>query len=209
MRILHLSDTHGGLPKLRTDADVVVHSGDFLPNRSRIATIEYAFQPLWVEDNAKRLRDWLGERPLLVCSGNHDFCSPARLLQAVGIQAIDLDDKRVEHDGFIFHGFPYVPEFTSEWMHECDDEELTARTEGIDLKGVDVLVAHSPIFKLLDKNREGGHCGSVPMRNFLKKSTHVPRWYMHGHIHESHGSTRWVRKIDVSNAATTQRVVEL
>jgi predicted phosphodiesterase len=54
VKILHISDTHGRMPELRGEHDVIVHSGDMLPNRSfGISAIEETFQRYWVEEHAR------------------------------------------------------------------------------------------------------------------------------------------------------------
>lgn len=208
-RILHISDTHGGLPTLRGEFDVVVHSGDFLPNRSfGHRVVEETFQCAWIENNAARLRAWLDDKPLLLTHGNHDFVDAAPILRSLGIDAHCLDNRKHTFNGISFYGFPYVPYFRGVWNFECTQHELEVRTETMDLEGVDVLVAHSPIYGLLDRNAEGTRCGSKPMRRFLESSAHVPSWYLCGHIHEAAGYKRWKRDIDVSNAACDQRVID-
>ena len=210
MRILHISDTHGYAPDLLEDVDVVVHSGDLLPNRTLgLRAIEEPFQKMWIEQHGEKLRAWLRDRPLLLVHGNHDFIDAVPVLRSVGIDAHGLDDRRFLFDGVVFYGFPHVPYFSGEWNFECGPRDLDARVQGIDLDGVDVLVAHAPIFGLRDRNADGERCGSKPMRALLKASSYSPRWYLHGHIHESAGVQRWIRDIDISNAACTQRVITL
>lgn len=210
VRLCHVSDTHGRLEPLRGSFDAVVSSGDFLPNRTfGTAVIEQSFQPCWIEDNADKLRTWIGDKPLLMTSGNHDFVSASYFLRQIGINAVNLDDHRVEFEGLIFYGFPWVPHFTGQWNYESDSRELEARTNAIDLEGVDVLVAHSPLYGVRDMNRDGERCGSRPMRNLLQEASHVPTHYLCGHIHESAGIQAWSRGITVSNAACTQHILTL
>ncbi len=212
-RLIHTSDTHGWLRPL---ADVetchaVVHSGDFLPNRTfGLNVIEEPFQRYWLEENAKKIEAWLGGKPLYITSGNHDFVNISGILQENGVEAYSLDNgTQQDLNGYLLVGFQYVPEFGGQWNYELDDYALTERLNAIDLEGVDVLVAHSPIYGVLDRNAHGERCGSMPMRLKLEESRHVPSWYLHGHIHESAGDCGWVRGIKVSNAATTQRIIEL
>ncbi len=208
-RIAHISDTHGYLTRLPPDIDLIVHSGDFLPNRSYNRIIEQAFQPQWIEDNTENLKRWIGDKPFLITHGNHDFIDSVPYLQSIGVDAHRLDDRRYVHDRITFHGFPYVPYFTGIWNYETPPMDLTTRTEAIDLEGVDFLVAHSPIYGILDMNRSGTRCGSKPMRKFLQTSKHVPSYYLTGHIHESHGYKHWSRDIQVYNSATICQVIEI
>lgn len=210
MKLLHVSDSHGWLGLKLPEADIVVHSGDFLPNKTfGIRSIEEAYQPYWIEQNAEKIRNWIGDRALLITHGNHDFIDSAPHLRKIGIEAYNLDDTKLVHGNLAFYGFPWVPEF-GPWNRGCSDYVLEARLEAIeDFEDVDILVAHSPIFGLLDRNATGERCGSKPMRKFLQDSAHVPNWVLCGHIHESHGIQTWSRGIQVSNAATICRVIDV
>lgn len=209
MKILHVSDNHGYLGDELLPAHFIVHTGDFCPNRTfGIRSIEETYQPYWIETRAAELRAWIGDRPILVVHGNHDFVDTVPHLRRAGIEAYNLDDKRVDLFGLIFHGFPWVPWF-GDWNNMIGNTELTLRTNALDLEGVDVLAMHSPIYGVLDRNQDGERCGSKPMREYLQNATHVPRYVLHGHIHESHGLQSWSRGMIVSNAATTQRVIDV
>ncbi len=209
MKLTHISDTHGLMPEIQDDPYVIVHSGDFCPNRTwGIREIEETFQSYWIETRAAELRAWLKSTPLLLVHGNHDFIHLQEPLRKAGIDATVIDDKRYEQGGQMFYGFPWVPEF-GPWNRGLGPIELALRTEDIDLEGVDVLVAHAPMYGVMDRNRNGERCGSLPMRKLLQDSTHVPNWFLHGHIHEAEGFQAWSRGINVSNAATTQRILDV
>lgn len=214
MRILHVSDTHGHFRQpLSGDVDVVVHSGDFLPNKSRgNRPVEEVFQSAWVRGHADGIRRWLGGRKLLVCSGNHDFVDVAEELQAVGVDATCLDDRIVDVDGVAFYGFPWVPTFTGEWNFEASEEGLSAALAPFDeltnQGAVDIFVSHGPMHGILDCNLYGKRCGSRSLRWSLLAARHLPKAMLHGHIHESVGTVMWSGML-ISNAAQTSRVVEV
>jgi Icc-related predicted phosphoesterase len=215
VKILHLSDNHGALPELRDrdTVDVIVHSGDLMPNRSfGIREIEETFQRFWLEENGKRLKDWIGDKPFLYCPGNHDFVPAVPYLKDAGVDAYDLMDKLVEFGGLSFYGFPWTPKFY-DWNYMCDDRELALRLQpAIELMSqgaIDVMVAHGPIFGVRDRNGEGHRCGSAIMRQAIQGARHPPRAFLHGHIHESAGLQFWSREVLVSNAATTQVILDL
>ncbi len=209
-RIVHVSDTHGYLSPLPPDAQVVVHSGDFLPNKTfGVWSIERAFQPTWIEQNAEQIKRWVRDRPFLITHGNHDYIDSVPFLRAIGVDAHCLDDVRYVHDGIVFHGFPHVPFYTGQWNYETSNRELEARTQAIDLEGVNVLVSHSPFYGVLDMNRKGIRCGSKPMRHRMQHSSHVPEYFLCGHIHESNGRQAWSRGIQVYNSATVQHMIDI
>lgn len=193
--------------------DIVVHSGDFLPNQSRgVRAIEHAYQCEWIRRNKDALRSWVGDRKLLVCSGNHDYVDVAQELSRIGIDATSLDDRLVDVDGMSFFGFPWVPWFTGEWNYEVSDSRIAflARdlAELMNHGAVDVLVSHGPMGHVLDVNRYGEHCGSMAMRALVDSARHPPVAMLHGHIHESFGQATHGDTI-VSNAAMGWQVVEV
>lgn len=212
MRILHVSDTHGQFDPLSTDGDVVVHSGDLMPNRTfGIAQVEHAFQRYWVEDNAKRIRDWVGSRPFLLTLGNHDFIDPTQYLRDVGLDARLLHDG-VELGGVRFCGFPWTPTFY-DWAWMCGPVEMAERLRpAVDLMNrgdVDVFVSHGPMYGVLDRNRDGTRCGCKVLRETMQTVDVPPKLLLHGHIHEAAGWLGWSNGMTVSNAARTQRVLDI
>lgn len=212
VKILHISDTHGGMPALPAeDFDAIVHSGDLLPNRSfGIATVERTFQPYWVEDNAKRFKAWLGDRPFLFTPGNHDYIDPTPLLRDAGVDAHLLCNGLLDVDGVSFYGHPWTPEFCG-WNWMCGPtamrQHLAPAIELMEQGGIDVFVSHGPIHGVLDRNSSGERCGSRVVRDVLQLVRHPPRLFLCGHIHEAAGVQGWSRGMVVSNAATTQRIL--
>ena len=78
MKIAHFSDIHGHLDKIFAQdlagVDVVVNSGDFMPNVSRGETEkEIPFQAKWFEKHIRKIVDWLDGRPFVSVMGNHDY----------------------------------------------------------------------------------------------------------------------------------------
>jgi Icc-related predicted phosphoesterase len=213
MRILHISDTHGRLPDPVGDFDVIVHSGDFMPNRSwGIRPIEYEFQRYWLEQNAPKFSPRYWAKPLLICPGNHDYVDPVPILKNLGIDARTLCNNAVEVDDVSFYGHPWTPTFY-DWNWMCGSTEMRLRlsgaTELMNQGGIDVFVAHGPMYGVLDRNAQGERCGCRVLRETMRDVRHPPKLLLHGHIHESAGIVGWSRGMVVSNAACTQRILEL
>lgn len=200
--------------------DYIVHSGDFCPNFSRgIRAIEEPRQEQWLRDNADRISAWLKNIPVLFVPGNHDFVDIPKILNDCGLSTIidickkDSKGKPVPVDfmGKKIYGSPWVPYFTGEWNYELeDDKEELAVKEVLSIKP-DIIVSHSPIYGVLDRNGQGTRCGSRQWKWQLEEQMlngYVPAYYLHGHIHESNGIMRW-KGIVVSNAATTANVIEI
>lgn len=213
VKILHISDTHGMLPEPQGDWDVVVHSGDMMPNRSYcIRPIEDTFQKYWLEQNVPKFhsRYWL--KPFLYTPGNHDYVDPTPIMRNFGIDARLVCNDLVDVDGVSFYGHPWTPTFY-DWAWMCGplemEHHLTPVAELLNQGGLDVLIAHGPMFGVLDRNQDGERCGCKVLRKTLQDGSHAPKALLHGHIHEAAGIQPWSRKLIVSNAARTQRVVEL
>lgn len=203
MKICHLSDSHGRWPKL-PDSDIVVHSGDMLPNRTRgIVPVELHYQEGWLQQNMQWLKDSIGSRPFLFVPGNHDYFDPIPHTVAAGIDARDA--RGVSNvDDIWFYGFAGVPYFTGEWNHEMSENQIAQGFQPpVD---TDVIIAHAPIYGVLDRNANGTRCGSKAIRAAMQ-SGGSPAWYLHGHIHEAAGVQGWSHDVMVSNAATTFRVI--
>lgn len=213
MKILHLSDTHGGMPTLQSAGDVVVHSGDLLPNRSfGNRTIEHAVQRYWLEDNMTKFKPWLGKRTLLYCPGNHDFVDPVPYFRDVGVDARLLCNSFLELEGVGFYGFPWTPTFY-DWNWMCGPEEMRTRlapaVELMEQDTIDVFISHGPMYGVLDRNNQGERCGSKVVRDVMQTVNHPPKLFLHGHIHEAAGIQGWSRGMFVSNAACTQHVLSV
>ena len=179
MKLFHTSDTHGYFPDLKGDFDAVIHSGDFIPNnvwganRHRsMLDWEKAIQEHWVKANAETIKEWLGGRPFLFCSGNHDFIDPCEFLQEAGVNAINLDNKVTEFEGKTLWGLPWVPFIEGAWSHELQSVEMKAEIDrmfdGLKERKArpDILVAHSPPHGILD-GCLGEHLGNTHLVNSL------------------------------------------
>lgn len=222
MTILHVSDLHGYFPNLPSGSDVIVSSGDFYKHHQRKPNYgperrkeEIEFQKDWLKYKLKDFKKWLDGRPFLWCSGNHDFFNPCELLNANGIEAIDLDEKAVEYKGLVWYGFPWVRYITGEWNWEAEPKKWKEETQNIisNLKNnncldkLDILVAHSPPMGIVDAIKYEGRVGNPNMLPIIDYALQKPlQLYLTGHIHEANG---WSRRGDTlySNAATSYRVI--
>ena len=226
MKILHISDWHGDMSLDSGDSDIIVCSGDLLPNRSlgqrdrdsqvgkASLAAEKNYQTAWVLKNIEKFKSLIGAKPFLFCPGNHDFINPVPLLKDAGLNAIDLENKREEVLGFSFYGFPYINYIVGEWQYELIPTELAAKTQEIPLETIDVLVAHCPPYGFLDM--AGGHkFGNSALSGRLYYGCEKwPRMILCGHLHPSFGIIELPNGGErghciISNAATGARMLEL
>ncbi len=223
LRLCHVSDTHGGFPRLHGRYDAVIHTGDLCPNSHHVQTFnkvqEAVFQMKWLEDNLANFKQWLTGHDFLFVLGNHDFINPQMVEQffnSEGIRAIDLTDKVVSYAGVNFYGFPYVPAIGGNmWNYEKEVPEMQIEVDrmvkDMQAKKVDVLAAHAPLARCLGLSYSNQILGSTVIANALDyKLTDAerPSFYLHGHIHEAHGLTLRNGML-VSNAAITYQVIEV
>ena len=222
LRVLHVGDNHGYLPKLEGRFDIVLHSGDFFPNSIAIMNKninqEMAFQLDWLSQNLTKIKQWLQGAPFLFVPGNHDFLHPTLMentLKAGGVNAINLMDKVVEYENVNFYGFPYVPPISDMWNYEKElpemQEEIDKMVSVLNTNYVDVLVAHAPFYQMLDLTM-GNQCIGNSLMNtaidYKLNKDMIPQYYLHGHLHENYGVS--IRNgMLVSNAATSQNIVEI
>lgn len=222
MRLVHLSDSHGRFYTVpRRGIDATIHSGDFLPNKTRgNLDIEPVYQEEWLLRHKPIFLEWMPlPMPFLFCRGNHDFMNPVPILQEMGINAIDISGQIAVVGDLKFFGFPFTPWFTGEWWGELTTREMTMAMEGLLLvlerDKPDVLVSHGPMYGILDE-AYGENCGSKDLFHLLTHVTkHLPKLFLCGHIHESHGEfPRPIHSVGgqqmrVFNSATTFHVIEV
>lgn len=226
-RIAHISDNHSiflPFPK-KEDFDIIVHSGDFLPNvkrgRHQGAKAEAAFQRQWLIDNRFDLIEWIGDKQFLFCKGNHEFMSPVPLLKQFGIDAVDITEDIYWVDDLAFYGFPFIPVTGGDWSNELYPSQMSDKLDElaklINSEAVNVLVAHCPISGILDEGLGNKFWGNGSMKTALEhKFTKLPKAYLCGHVHESSGLASYppgavaeCPQMLVSNAATTVNLITL
>ena len=221
MRIVHCSDLHGHFPELPWEFDAVVCSGDFFKhNQFKVnytpqrRQSEIQFQTNWLKSKIPFMKEWLKGKPLIWCSGNHDFLNPCDILNDHGIETIDLDNRLVEYKGFMWYGFPYVPTIRGEWNWEKDPTDLKQEVNNMIsrikeagyLDKLDILVAHCPPNGILDLD-DGCNIGNRFMNSAINYALRQPlKLYLTGHVHQSRGYIEHGETL-ISNAANMARLI--
>lgn len=137
MKILHLSDTHGSHRRLQNlpEADIIVHSGDFTMNGSESEAIDFM--------------NWYCELPyshkIFIC-GNHDECLYGANIGGLDNNVHYLCNSWVEIAGMKFYGVPM-------FMGDCVTERQSRHYANIP-SDTDVLITHSPAYRILDYDDE-------------------------------------------------------
>lgn len=219
MRIMHVSDRHGSFPNLKGYFDVVVDSGDMLPDPpSKKENLQKA-QLWWLENHLNDFKKWLSGKPFLFTCGNHDWLNAELIEQTLndnGIQAYCLHDKLVTYNNVNFYGFPYVPPITGEFAYESVYDVMVDRVNAlvdtIKKSYIDVVVAHCPPANCLDldfkQNRRFGNIAMADALNYKLEEELLPCYYLTGHVHSSHGFMT-INGMMISNAAMSQHIIEV
>lgn len=221
IKIIHVSDTHGYFKPFQKhdDCEVIVHSGDFFSNSHFIMDIpryylgQRRFQTEWLEDNIETLKRWLDGRVLLFTLGNHDFIESQEMeliLNTNNIKALDLTNQLITFKNKSFYGFPYINYINGYWNFELHEEQMKDKFQSVidllDNKNIklDCLVAHSPIYGVLDIEKDV-NLGSFSIANGISYLlNNKPRFYLCGHIHKAEGTQELLIGEDslfISNAA--------
>jgi len=174
MKILHLSDTHGGHHRLSNlpDANIVVYSGDFCMIGEEREAIDFL--------------NWFCNLPyqhkIFVC-GNHDQCLYGANIKGFDNNVHYLCNSGIKIDGVKFYG---VPMFTEDCI-----TSRQARNYANIHDDTDILITHSPAYGMLDLDdsidSELIHYGSEKL---LERVMQIhPRAHLFGHVHHQHGVT--------------------
>jgi len=226
--LFHFSDNHGRVPVVSatTSFDAVVCSGDFLPDRyprkeertrlnlPHVLLGTPAFQEQWLRTQLDNIVALARDKPFLSVPGNHDSFNMVPILREAGVDAHDLTDRLVESVGLRFYGFPYIPWAGGSTHFELMPPQMEAKMAKViqllNEGAIDVLVAHCPPYKILDKAKSGTECGNPWMLKALATTPpeKLPKAYLCGHVHMAAGDGTF-RGMYISNAATKLRMIPI
>lgn len=173
-----ISDLHGYYPPL-DGGDLLIVAGDLT---QRDTHLEYLEVCRWLGKQDYKLK--------VIVGGNHDnnlgdafACGDL----SPGIEY--LQDSGTEFEGLKIWGSPWVKYFIGMNPHcaafTCQTEAELCAIWGMIPNDTDILVTHSPPFRVLDENRYGVECGSPTLRWRLDEIK--PKLHVFGHIHECGG----------------------
>lgn len=123
--------------------------------------------------------------PLIYVHGNHDKKYRHRPPEG----CICIDDAVFRYKGYRFVGFGGAPGMRGAEEQEYTEREMAKRIRKLWLKlrlsrGADVLVTHSPAYRLGDLE-DYYHRGFGCFRRFL--DIYRPRYHFYGHVHPRYG----------------------
>jgi predicted phosphodiesterase len=204
LRVACLADTHGHLPPLPEECDLLVLAGDVTP----IENHEVAFQREWL---LGPFSDWIRasgykRERVILCAGNHDFIFQAfpgfgRLLP---VTYLADDGCLVETFGLRVWASPWSPDF-GYWAFMGPDHRLAAGPWALigRKQPVDLLIVHGPPFGCVDETVDGARAGSLSLTlrllELAAEARAVPL-VITGHIHEARGTCQ-LGRTTIANVA--------
>lgn len=221
MRIVHISDTHGSLPNgFLPECDLVIHSGDFFPNRRRkdrpegethqeFLWEEAKFQATWWKQNQEDWEKWLNGTTLFFSAGNHDM---AVLMGNGNIHDITEGIrwcKDSQGTNYSFYGFPYIPRLVGEWNYEVESDRLKELT--LNIPPCDILVAHCPMAGMFDRDAscmEKGAGNPYLYTAIMYEKITVRKAVLSGHFHGGGGTINEAGLV-ISQAAERINVLDI
>lgn len=181
MKLICISDTHCLHKKINfesicSDAEIIVHCGDFTNNGSEQEVIYFL--------------DWYKSLPFkhkILVPGNHDWFFEENSREARQLcldrQIILLNDSSCTINNIKFWGCPVTPAFF-DWAFNKNKEEIIWHWDIIP-NDINVLITHGPPSNILSFNESKVDCGCVSLRKKIEKIN--PKYHIFGHIHESYG----------------------
>jgi Icc-related predicted phosphoesterase len=179
MKITCISDTHGKHSELTLpDGDVLVHAGDFTEAGTKKETLDFL---RWFSRQNH-------EHKILI-AGNHDYFVEKNQdqLDFLPSNIQYLNDSGIRIEDFNFWGSPVTPGNTNWAFERARGGEIKGHWEKIP-KNTDVLITHTPPYKVLDILDNGISIGCEELRRYV--DVLQPRLHIFGHIHNSYGSVR-------------------
>jgi len=203
MKILHLSDTHGGefwKTPIPDDVSLVVHTGDLILDMgygTEDIKLETDYAKDYLKEIAPAVMAWLGGRKLVYIPGNHDFAE----LEEFVSSAVRIQTATTKINGVKFAGYAGIPPYQGKWNWELEDSIRKDKLAEALWEFPDVLVTHCGPAGILSTNQRGESHGCRIQASLLNGSGFGNvRAHLFGHMHCGPAMTE-IAGITFSNAA--------
>lgn len=181
MKIICISDTHNKHRQLNIPkGDVLVHAGDISEGGTKREIIDFL--------------DWFSTQPhehKIFIAGNHDFylekLDREALKKLIPKNLQYLENSGVTIQGVKFWGIPHTQN-DGQWAFNHDNRLKTSNPWNEIPGNTNVLITHSPPYKINDLLKNGEHIGSASLYTALNKK-HI-NFHIFGHVHDAYGITQ-------------------
>jgi len=201
MKICCISDTHGDLPEIKEEVDLLIHAGDICPNKygPKERLLDAYIQVDWIDDFYISWLKTLKAKKIVQIWGNHDFIEevihdkikwPKNVIHLndnkkyYKKKKIIIDDREI-----VVWGCPWSAHFFN-WAFNAPKGDYAEEFLGNIYKSitdeVDIIVSHSPPKGYGDKCPDGYLAGS---NKLLKKFKEIDncKLLVTGHVHGGQG----------------------
>lgn len=189
MRICFIADFHGILDFKVDPCDLLVIAGDICP------CYGFPYQSCMFQENWLNVefRYWLADQPIKECfavAGNHDWIwdMADTMVPKMNANFHYLCDESIEYMGLKIYGTPQQKVF-NDWAFNREPEVLKRYFDNIP-EGLDILITHTPPYKILDKvdfENFKGHEGCKILKARIMEMERPPKVNVFGHMHEEYG----------------------
>ncbi len=189
MKVCFIADMHGKLDFKVDPCDLLVIAGDICPCRG------FPYQACMFQENWLNVefRYWLADQPIRECvaiAGNHDWIWDVARIMVPKMNANFhyLCDEDIEIMGLNIYGTPQQKVF-NDWAFNREPEVLKRYYDEIP-EGLDILITHTPPYKILDKvdfENFKGHEGCKILKARIREMKQPPKINVFGHMHGEYG----------------------
>lgn len=221
MKVISFSDTHGLLPKINGEFDLMLLAGDIsgsggFEDKKKwwLTVFNDWFKNLSLKDTCR----------ILITPGNHDnahLLSSSKFMNEFHNKYGDFVKFLIDEE-YVFtvdeaankylriYGTPWCKQY-GKWSFMDSDEKLTEKYASIP-EGIDILLTHDAPYGCSDicydhKWSNGEHLGNIPLREAILKKK--PRFCLHGHLHTANHDQMFLEGTCVINVAVCNEEYEL
>ncbi len=180
MKLICISDTHNKHKQIPIpEGDVLIHAGDITEGGTKREVVDFL--------------EWFSSQPhehKIFIAGNHDFFfekyNEEEIQEIIPENVHYLKEKGINLNGIKFWGSPVTPGDGTWAFNRKQIQEIDAHWEQIP-KDTQVLISHTPPYKIKDVLNNGKHIGCASLLKTIKNRE--IEFHIFGHVHDSYGIT--------------------
>lgn len=211
MKIVHISDTHGGRGHTKLEipeCDILIHSGDIGGRTNNFELIDFlvwfekqpAKQKIWIAGNHDIIldKDWVERTShadsVIEMLLKQNYGTAQHILKAYNVKY--LLNEEFTYEGLKFWGSPYSPSFhRTYWAFNADRGDEISKIWAKIPSDVNILITHTPCYQILDRvdeqyrkfDGEDLNVGCKDLLTVIEKRLHSLKLHCFGHIHDNYG----------------------